>query len=640
MNLRIDYHEIESRVLAFFRKLTASFRAFLNGLESAVENYLRSKTRHMPAVLPKGRRATIEAIFDRRETQEFLHEYARESGIALDHVETTFRNDLAEISSDLNYLTTPFWDALLTWVFQTVYEGFELDTESLERIRAATGKNPLLFVSNHRSHMDYMLLSYVFYRHQIPLPHVCAGANLSFWPLGPIFRKSGGFFIRRSYEGTRLYAAAIQSYLEELIRNKVNVEFFIEGTRSRTGKLLPPRMGILNALVQAYSNGAADEIVMVPTSITYESILEEKSYLDEQAGASKKEEGFWDLFRLRKYLRKKKGKVYLQFGEPISMKEFFHEAPQGEKREFIRKLAYELTYGINKSTVVTPASLVATALLTHSGRAISDRSLEEKIDRYLDYLRFKQCHLSEPLQKYQRNAIRESLKNYVKDHLVEEYIEDGGSLFAVREERRPLLDYYKNSSLHFFVSMGVLATLLQSSESQEVPFRKIEEDYIFLQDLFQFEFTFSRRQSLRSHLEKAIGFLEKKEMVRFDGDLLRLTPNAKERLTLFSSPIRNFLEAYFILWKSLPLLGARRWESKELVKYLQQRGRILYLKEEVSHSGVINKFTLLNALSVFREMGMILEKKEGWGKKQKIFYTVLSKGEAVGRKLHEMLKDD
>ncbi len=602
----------------------------------ALQNYLRSKSKQFPDNPPKGRLAVVESILDHKHHQEFLENFSRESGIPLDSVEKTFRDYLREIAADMSYFAFPFWDALLTWVFETIYEGIDVDTASLEKIRAFAGTKPVVFVSNHRSHMDYLILSYVFYRHKIPMPHVCAGANLSFWPLGPIFRKSGGFFIRRSYEGNKLYAAAIQAYMEEMLRENSCLEFFIEGGRSRTGKLLPPKMGILSAIVQSWLQQASDDIILVPTSITYESILEEKSYLEEQTGISKKKESIRDLFHLQKYLRKRKGKVYLQFGDSISVKDFSGTTDLKDKKEKVRQLAYEVTYGINKCTVVTPSSLVATAILTHEGRAPSNTTIEKKVDDYLDYLRFKECHLSEPLEKHLKNAVRETLRYYDDNHLLKECKDGAENLYQVKEEQRNLLDYYKNTSIHFFVSMGVLATLLRASLSNEVSLRKIEEDFVFLQDLFQYEFTFSRRQSLKSHLQKLLAYFEEKSWVKITETHIQISEEARDSLKIFSDPLINFFEGYYILWKTLPEMVSKRWESKELLEIVRQKGQRLFLREEIDHPEAYNQFILQNAIWAFRDFGFLKEEKEG--RKRKVYYTVHSEGASVGVKLKELLK--
>jgi glycerol-3-phosphate O-acyltransferase len=618
---KFDFVTIEEKVLGLFQRLTNIVSAFFRSVVSTTKDYIRGKTRFVPSVLPKGRREMIERVLDQQHHQDFLQDFARECGMSLDHVEQTFRGYLHEIASDLNYFSIPFWDFFLTWVFETIYEGLDVDHAALEKLRPLVGQRPVIFVPNHRSHMDYLILSYVLNDHRIPVPYICAGTNLSFWPLGPIFRKSGAFFIRRSYEGNKLYAAAVQAYLEELIREKACMEFFIEGTRSRTGKLIPPRMGILSSIARTQMHDASADALIVPTSFTYESVLEDKSYLEEQAGAAKKEENFWDLFRLRKYLRKRQGKVYVRFGDPIDLKGFL-QAPEGEEsdRKKIRSLAYEITYGINKSAVVTPAALTATVLLTQPHRSIGSKDLNQTVERYLDYLRFKGCRLSEPLQKYQTLAIREALRNYVRGHLVQESYDFEEPLYRVVEEKRPLLDYYKNTSVHFFVSLGVLSVVLLASESDRISRSQIESDFLFLQELLQYEFTFSRRQPVSAHVDRLLDYLMGRNWARVDGDGLQLEGEARANLRIFASPIRNFIESYGILWKTLPQLGTRRWESRELLRFLCERGRILYLKELVERPESINKFTFQNGLSAFREFGIVQEETEGWGRRKRIFY--------------------
>lgn len=619
------------KVIHLIEQTVSSLKTLIKNLLQATQATIRSRIRHIPQALPKRRHEIIGDILERATHQDALHEISRESGIPLDHLEETFQRYLREIAADLNYMTVPFWELLVTWVFGAIYEGYEVDQASLDKIREINRQRPIIFAANHRSHMDYLLISYILYRHHIPMPHVCAGANLSFWPMGWLFRKGGGFFIRRSYDGNKLYTYAVQAYIEELLRDRANLEFFIEGTRSRTGKLLPPRMGILSAIVQATINGAADDIVIVPTAVTYESVLEEKSYLHEQSGGVKKKESLWDLFRLQKYLRRRKGKVYLQFGEPISI-EFPDGISQDKKKEKVEDLAYEITYGINKATVVTPASLVATALLTHDRRSLSEEDLNQKIEKYLDYLRFKECRLSEPLQRYQENAIRESLKYCVKNHWIEAYQDEGGNLYRVKEECRPLIDYYKNTSISFFVSLGVLTTILMASKSDSVTLHQVETDYQFLQNLLRYEFTFSWRRPLKEHLERLMSYLKQKNGIEVKEDSIRILPAGLSDLRLFAAPLKNFFEAYLTVWKTLPLLKDRRWESKNLIEFIQNQGKLLFAKEEISHLESVNKFTIENALRAFRDLDLVSEETEGIGKKKRIFYRA-NKGENICQKL-------
>lgn len=641
MAQKLDYSTFERKVLDFFQQMASSARALLKGFASALRNYIRRKTRFVPSVLPKGRREMIECILERHHTQDFLQNFARECGMSLDHVDETFRGYLREIVSDLNYVSIAFWDFLLTWVFETIYEGLDIDHAALERLRPHIGARPVVFVPNHRSHTDYLILSYVLHDRAIPVPHICAGTNLSFWPLGAIFRKSGAFFIRRSYEGNKLYAAAVQAYVEELLREKALVEFFIEGSRSRTGKLLPPKMGILSSVVKGFerlaSESAVDDILIVPTSFTYESVLEDKSYLEEQAGATKKAESFWDLFRLQKYLRKSRGKVYIRFGDPISLKEYLPSSEGESEREQIHSLAYEITYGINKSSVVTPAALAATVLLTQPRRAIPAKTLYERVDHYLDYLKYKECRLSEPLQKYQSLAIREAVRDYVRNHLVQEFYDFEEPLYRVIEDKRLLLDYYKNTSVHFFVSLGVLSTVLTAAPESHIPRMQAEEDFLFLRDILQCEFTFSSRQGVVTHMDRVLEYLVNRGWTRVEGSELIVPPEARTDLEAFVSPIRNFLESYAVVWKTLPSLGTRRWEDRELQRFLQDRGRVLYLREEISRPESVNTFTFHNALISFRDRGLLKEEVEGWGRRKRTFYQSLEPDNEFMKKFERLI---
>lgn len=539
-------------------------------------------------------------------------------------VENTFRGYLDEIAADLNYFFMPFWSSILSWVFRNIYEGLDVDQEFLEKIRPIIGNQVVVFVPNHRSHMDYLLLAYVLHHNSIPVPFVAAGSNLSFWPLGWLFRKSSAFFIRRSYEGNKLYAAAVQAYIEELVYEKSCLEFFIEGTRSRTGKLLSPRMGILTTLMRAHKRLPDEDILLVPTSFTYESVVEEKSYSAEKAGAAKKDEGFWDLFRIRKHLGQSRGKVYIRFGEIISMKNYL-ESPEIsalDARTQTQRLAHELTYGINRSTLITPAAIAATALLSHEHRALSEKQTQDMVDIYLDYLHFKGSPLSDILEKYRQPAIREALRDALDQNLIHERRDPTTDLvyYHVPEEKRPLLDYYKNNSIHFFISLSALSALLRYAPGGRISKTDLIRDYLLLQKIFEYEFTYSRRQSLENHLEKLFEFLVQKNLALLSGDVLQIPESAHERLALYAAPLRNYFEAYLLVWQFLPSLGGHHWEEQRLLTALQDSGHLSYWKEEISRPEAVNRFTMRNALKAFCDLGLLKQETETWGKKKTHYF--------------------
>jgi glycerol-3-phosphate O-acyltransferase len=216
------------------------------------------------------------------------------------------------------------------------------------------------------------------------------------------------------------------------------------------------------------------------------------------------------------------------------------------------------------------------------------------------------------------------LRGYIRGHLVQESYDFEEPLYRVVEEKRALLDYYKNTSVHFFVSMGVLSSILAKNESDRISRASVEADFLFLQGLLDHEFTFSRRQDVSVHVDRLFDFLKEKGWARVEGDEIALSTDARPHLALFASPVKNFLESYEILWKTLPHLGTRRWESKDLLRFLSERGRILYLKETIDRPEAINKFTLQNAIAAFRDAGLLKEEVEGWGRRKRTFYQQVS----------------
>lgn len=609
--------KIESYLTNLCQKIATQLSSLFRNFVNTLIHYIRSKTKDLPLHIPKGKQEIISSLMGRPAFREFIRRHAQESGFSVEQVEENTRHYLDEIAADMNYLTFPFWDFVLTWVFQTIFEGLVIDLESLEKLRPAIGQRPIVFVPNHRSHLDYLLLSYVTYCNRFPMPHVVGGINLSFWPFGWIARKSGCFFIRRSFEGNRLYAACVRFYIQEQLWQNNPMEFFIEGGRSRTGKLLPPKMGILSSLVDGFFQGAAEDILFVPTSFTYDSVLEEKSYLAEQAGGVKKDESIWDLLKIHRHLKKRQGKVYIRFGEPISLQDSLGESTQAEQRKKVQELAGQLTYGINKAALVTPMALSSLTLLAHQHRAISWDDFLKQSQLYLDYLKYKGSPLSEPLRKFEKTAFRESLRQLRAKGLLEQHEDDGEILYRIVDHRRGNLDYYKNTSIHFFVSLSVLCRILKKA-APLIAYPELEVQYRSLQQLFHYEFTFSSRQPLTEHLGKLLEYLEENKSIVINKDGIK--PINLDLLEGFSRLLQNFFEGYWIVWQSLSSMGTRRWEKRDLLRWLNHKGRIYYLKESIHLPEANFVFNLQNALQSFCDQGYLKTDSEGWGKKQKIYY--------------------
>ncbi len=192
-----------------------------------------------------------------------------------------------EIAADVKHESLRVADRVLSWLWNKLYQG--INVQNADRVRKlALEGHEIVYVPCHRSHMDYLLLSYLLYHQGLVPPHIAAGINLNFWPAGPIFRSWGAFFIRRTFKGNRLYSTIFREYLAELFYRGYSVEYFIEGGRSRTGRLLEPKTGMMSMSLQALQRGLNRSLSIVPVYIGYEHVLEVDTYAKELRGAAKR----------------------------------------------------------------------------------------------------------------------------------------------------------------------------------------------------------------------------------------------------------------------------------------------------------------------------------------------------------------
>ncbi|MCK5689252.1 1-acyl-sn-glycerol-3-phosphate acyltransferase, partial [Myxococcota bacterium] len=351
---------------------------------------------------------------------------------------------------------------LLSVVFNRIYDGVVIDRKGLKRILQASRKGQIVFCPAHRSHVDYLVLSYVLWNEGVVPPHIAAGANLSFFPLGTIFRGSGAFFLRRAFRTNKVYGAVFRSYIHELIHQGTSIEFFIEGTRSRTGKLLMPRYGLLSMVVDAWRRGAREDVYFAPVSIDYERIIEAGSYEKELSGAEKKQEDIGGLLKSTGVLRSRYGRVHVQFGKPLSLREFAENAglprESGEESDqqwkiYVEKLAFQILYGVAKIGTVTPTSVVATALLGYQGRGLAESTLLAHCSDILDFLDLATGRLSNALEDSEgRNTILlGAVHKLIDDGIVvvdRPGRSDAEPIYRVPSNRRMILDYHKNAVMN------------------------------------------------------------------------------------------------------------------------------------------------------------------------------------------------
>ncbi|MGB5624987.1 MAG: glycerol-3-phosphate 1-O-acyltransferase PlsB [Woeseiaceae bacterium] len=387
-----------------------------------------------------------------------------------------------EIAADISYSFVRFASRILKWLWHRIYDGIELN--HMDRLHEVAREKEVVYVPCHRSHFDYLLLSYILYDNGLHLPHIAAGINLNLPLVGRILRRGGAFFLRRTFKGNRLYAAVFDAYLNQIIKKGHSIEYFVEGGRSRTGRLLAPKGGMLVMTVNSFIKNRQRPIVFVPVYFGYEKLIEGDSFISEMGGAEKKKESLGGLLRSIKSLREQFGRVYVNIGEPIDLEPVLnrmqpawreHESENGERPpwlgDVVDQLGAEIMSGINSAAAVTPISLLAYVLLATPKQKIG-----------IDELR-RQLGLSIALMK--RFSYSDSVT--IPDWSAEAIIEHGQKLNVISRTRHPmgevvhmaertavLMTYFRNNILHLLaVPSSVACCFIQGRQLEHKELQRL-----------------------------------------------------------------------------------------------------------------------------------------------------------------------
>ena len=257
-----------------------------------------------------------ESILTSDRVQAFIKKQAEARQEPIFKIRKKADGYLDEIAARYSPAVIRIMSSVVGWIVNSMFDGAVIDKSGLSRVKAMSMNGPLVLVPCHKSHIDYLILSYVLYHNNMPCPHIAAGKNLSFWPLGPIFRGGGAFFLRRTFRGAVLYSRIFSAYIHKLLEEGFNIELFIEGGRSRTGKLLMPKLGLISILLDAYRKGACENMTFVPVYIGYDRIIEEHAYVHEVEGGKKEDENLSQVIRARRFLKKTLRKNLYQLPYP------------------------------------------------------------------------------------------------------------------------------------------------------------------------------------------------------------------------------------------------------------------------------------------------------------------------------------
>lgn len=379
---------------------------------------------------------------------------------------------MKEIATTYSYGVMLWVDRAMTWVWSRIYSGINVNNMEQVRQLAESGKE-VVYVPCHRSHMDYLLLSYIIYQEGLVPPHIAAGINLNFWPAGPIFRRSGAFFIRRSFRGNKLYSTVFREYLSWLFKEGFPVEYFTEGGRSRTGRLLTPKTGMISMTVQSQLSSQTRPIVLVPVYLGYEHVMEVTTYLKELKGKSKEKETFWNSLSILRKLRNY-GQGFVNFGTPVALDEFLsqHEPDWRNSQEdrpawlsgAVSSLANNLMTEINNAAAINGLTLSAMSLLSSENCAMSERSLARFMDLCLTLAKDANYHPNTTIPEQNGDELLQQTLALEKFSVNKGKL---GNVISLDSYNQIIMTYYRNNIIHLYVIPSLVAALVDTHETLE-----------------------------------------------------------------------------------------------------------------------------------------------------------------------------
>lgn len=521
-----------------------------------------------------------------------------------------------EIAGDYRDVTVRFGERILGWLWNRLYNGIEVSKAERLRNLAQEG-HEIIYVPCHRSHMDYLLLTYVIFQQGLVTPRIAAGINLNFWPAGPIFRKAGAFFIRRSFKGNRLYSTIFREYLGLLFERGYSVKYYSEGGRSRTGRLLSPKTGMLAMTIQSLLRGIDRPLTLVPVYLGYEHVMEVGTYHKELSGSQKKGESIFGVIKAIRNLRNY-GKGYVNFGEPININQFLNKQvpdwkqaidpidPQKPKwlTPSVNTLAQQVMVSINQCAALNGVALVSLILHATESKALTKAELITQLDFFLSLQRAAPYH-KELTVPEQTGA--ELLAHVITLNKVTVNQDSFGEIISLTESATLELRYYRNNILHTFVVPSLVCRLLERNAKIN------EEDLITqIQRLIQLLktdlFLWQSADDIKEQVQTICQFLADENIAKQSKAgfwSLNNTSDAQATVRLMAECVNETMQRFAIITSLLSRLAPiAKSELDEKVVAIAQRLSVL---NNINAPEFIDKKAQSTLILAMKEQGYIMQ---------------------------------
>ena len=553
----------EINVGAFVRSSSEeSWQRVARKIRRAILIYLFREERGVEGPTLKAPWRVLREVLDDAGVRSAMKVRASAKNGSPERAEREVEKIFSEISANMGSNWMAIIAAAVGGIFKRLFSSIEV--HRLAEIAEDAKRHPIVLIPSHRSYFDFLILSWLFYQNYLMPPHIAARDNMAFGPFGFLFRRVGAFYLRKSFDDP-LYKEVFRAYVGYLVREGFTQEFFIEGGRSRTGKTLAPRLGMLGWDVDAFLENRRNDLFFVPIAISYERLVEESGMIEELDGGEKSKESVLGLLRARKYLQKKFGSVHVSFGEPVSLasalgsqRESFEALQRGRidspeivrdlekrKREFVADLGHTLVERIGWATIANATSVAAVVLMGGRQSGMLRERLVTGMQDIAGILKLQGVRITPALER-DLGELRESIGFLERSDLIQSRLDHRGEILHFADNRRRALDIYRNAIAHFLVIPSILAraTLRGLRRSEVHEELRAWVDVFYREYYVSTELYLSRGEALLEHFES-------EGWIACDDDRWVARAAGVEPLSMLAEQTRGVVECYETLVRVL-----------------------------------------------------------------------------------------
>jgi len=476
--------------------------------------------------------------------------------------------------------------------------------EDLEWLRKIVQTRPAMLLFTHKTYIDSIALTAKLFEKDFPMLHIFAGYNMGFAGLGLLMRRSGGIFIRRTFQDKPLYKIVLRHYIGYLMEKRFPMTWAFEGTRSRTGKLMPPRYGLLKYVLEAAHFTEANDIHVIPVTVSYDLMRDVEEYATEQTGRVKKPESLTWFIGYLSSLRQPMGRMYLDFGKPVVLE----KAPDPEDKLALPKIAFEVAVQANKVTPITMPAIACMVLLGAAPRAQTLAELQAGVVAHLRWARDRGIRLTSDFAPERLSHVEKLVTAMVNMGLLIRYDEGTDTVFGIGPDQHPMASYYRNTIIHHFVNKAILElALVKAGDASPEDAKSIFwQETVRLRNFFKFEFFYPKKKLFRKDLSAELARIDPEWERRLDqgGQGLRVLLSEMQPLVAHES-LLQFVEAYSVVFDLLARLDApEALDEAECASRALKEGKQLYLQRRITSEASIGKILFSNGFKLARNLGL------------------------------------